>query len=115
MQLFATSLNRNTEILAAGWSNSQSSRYEPGLKGGSKPAVEFNLADMDEWDVEKTVAFLHARGLHSCANHFQEEELTGSMMVQMVAQDIMDMPEKSSVKQRAFSTLVAKCKAASGK
>jgi len=99
--------------MAAGWSNNQSSRYDPGLNGG-KPAVEFTMADMDEWDVEKTVAFLHKRGLHSYADHFQEEELTGMMMVQMVDQDIMDMPEKNTIKQRGFSTLVAKCKTASG-
>jgi len=93
--------NRNTEILVAGLSRSQS----VGLLGGKAP-MEFSMADMENWDVDKTVVFLQGKGLSTYATHFQEEEYNGGMMLLIDDEDIKAMPETNAIKRKSFSALV---------
>ena len=59
-----------------------------------------------DWDLRTTVNFLKRKGFVSYAAHCQEEEYTGAMLLEADKEDVDAMPEKNSLKKKAFLRLL---------
>jgi hypothetical protein len=64
-----------------------------------------NKAAIETWDWQTTVNFLNERGYNAYAAHFQTQ-LNGMALLAVDPDDINDMPEKSSLKRKAFTLLL---------